>query len=80
MKLQKFAGWSFVFDPVFGDPSDPVWLAFCEAILPVAKSLGARVSATQTKQLGSQQLQLLPGVAKQRFTTPYFQQFSLTAL
>jgi len=39
------AGYSFICDPAYGRPTDPAWIDFCKAILPVARSLGARAGA-----------------------------------
>ena len=39
------AGYSFICDPAYGRPTDPAWIEYCKAILPVAQSLGARAGA-----------------------------------
>ncbi|KAK9822452.1 hypothetical protein WJX81_001815 [Elliptochloris bilobata] len=36
-------GWSFVFDPISDDPAEPRWADFCAQLLPLARSLGARL-------------------------------------
>ena len=70
-------GWSFVFDPIHDDPTEPHWVQFYTQLLPLARSLGARVGGSQTKALGTLPgaLPLPRGFARARFLTPYFQQF-----
>ena len=70
-------GWSFVFDPIYGDPAEPRWVQFYTQLLPLARSLGARVGGSQTKALGTlpRALPLPRGFARERFLTPYFRQF-----
>jgi hypothetical protein len=72
------AGYSFVFDPVYGRPSDPAWIQFCKDILPVVQSLGGRPGGSQTKQLESKP-DFFPLPASfspsDRFLTPYFAKF-----
>lgn len=72
------AGYSFVFDPVYGRPTDPAWIDFCKAILPVAQALGARPGGSQTKQLPTDKgFFPLPASfsPSKRFLTPYFEAF-----
>ncbi len=61
-------------DACHGHAEDPMWRDFCVSVLTLAKRLGARVSANQTKQLlevpGA--LQLPRYLAQDRFLTPYF--------
>ena len=75
--MPRVPGWSFVFDPIYGDPSEPHWVQFYTQLLPLARSLGARVGGSQTKALGTLPgaLPLPRGFARARFLTPYFRQF-----
>ena len=66
-----------MFDPIYDDPAEPRWAQFYTQLLPLARSLGARVGGSQTKALSTLPgaLPLPRGFARERFLTPYFQQF-----
>lgn len=65
-------------DPVYGKPTEPAWLDYLKALVPVAQSLGARPGGSQTKQLLTKpDFFPLPRSfsPSPRFLTPYFETF-----
>ena len=61
-------------DACYGEPRDPRWVQFCREVLPIAVSLGAHASASQTKELSSMPhaISIPKELAHQRFVTPYY--------
>ena len=69
-------GVSFSFDPFCSDPCEPRWQEFSRRYNELAiKSLGARVSPTQTQWLKQGDVLIPRRLARSRFTTRYFAEF-----
>jgi FAD binding domain len=69
-------GVSFSFDPFSSNPAEPRWHKFAESYNEFAiKTLGARVSPIQTQWLKPGDVTIPRKLARQRFTTKYYEQF-----
>ncbi len=69
-------GVSFSFDPFCSNPAEPRWRRFAEGYDKLAiKTLGGNASPIQTQWLKPGDIAIPRKLAKERFTTKYYEQF-----
>lgn len=69
-------GISCSFDPIYCNPNDPLWQQFSKEYNRLAiDTLGGNPSSIQTQWLQPSDVHIPRKLARNRFTTPYYQQF-----
>jgi hypothetical protein len=69
-------GISCSFDPIYCNPNDPLWQQFSKEYNRLAiDTLGGNPSPIQTQWLRPGDVRIPKKLARDRFTTPYYQQF-----
>jgi hypothetical protein len=77
----EHSGLSFTMDPIYHDPTSPVWQEFVQGANRFAVTHGGRVALSQTRMvtreifLSGAGMRALREAPNKRFTTPFFKQF-----